>query len=199
MSSKKDGKLIKSGRWVLRCVYLAISARGSKKFSPTTFPQISVTQNVFNLRRFALCSNHFCERLSLDPVLQSALCSAPCQLSQINTRFSHFDVHVIDSTFGFMIPHHWLPFTLLFPLSPLRIVFKSRFPPHQLCCSSSDNCLIVRNGDEEEERIAEKSFFIWASGLRGAGVEWWAGMNLIQTRDLRNQRCWRHRLSREMF
>lgn len=102
VSSKKDGKLIKSGRWVLRCVYLAISARGSKNFSPTTFPQISVTQNVFNLRRFVLCLKHFCDkncvsdetRLSLDPVLKSALCSVPCQLSQMNTRFSHLDVHV---------------------------------------------------------------------------------------------------------
>lgn len=85
------------------------------------------------------------------------------------------------------------------PRRPLCVVFKSRFPPHQLCCSSSDNCLIVRNGDEEdEERMAEKSFFIldfWFEGCRSR----------VECRDefdtdtkFTDKRWWRHRFSRGM-
>lgn len=155
----------------------------SKLFS-NNFPQISMTQNVFILMRFVLYSN--------EPLLwtlgerQDLLLPRPYSAIRL---FFFFLPTVWDEykIFSFWCSRYWFNIWLhdsssliaiyfsLLPQSPLRIVFESRFLPHQLCCSSPDNCLIVRNGDEEEKKTAEKSFFIlyfWFEGCQ-SGVQGW--------------------------
>lgn len=158
------------------CLSRHLRPRVEKLFS-INFPQISVTQNVFNLRRFALCSKYYCERrdtrLPLDPVQQSALCSAPCQLSPMNTRFSHLDVHVIDSTFSFMIPHHWLPFTF----SPCRL-FASSLNRDFLPISSAARLPIIVWLSETETKKTKKEWQRnhFSFGLLVWGVPEWSGV-----------------------
>ena len=194
-SKKKDGKLIKSARWV-RCrssqfyrrrLPLCWWLEGWKLFalrSPLFLEHVSANINDIkcshstdenwlllnddedmeekflaattrtiksSLTHPPLTSKYFCPFFSFFYLFPSFL----LQTSEMNTRFlfsSHFDVHVIDSPFGFMIPSSLI--AIYFSrLVAFILIFKAIFPPFNfLSFSSLDNCLIVRTQQKDEEK-----------------------------------------------